>query len=437
MGLFDTISSRSRLRKSEREYALQATFSKSVNYMASRFNFQKYRFRNYTADQQIMRGYLRSSLGAACISKWEVAYPEPDKKAFLGDEEYNDPTLQKLLIAPNKWMTESDWDRYTIKYQMLTGNCYWIKDRGSKYGEMKGMFPFNDMNVTPVGTNLAFIDHFKFVTFDGEVSEYAPEDVIHMPWIYINPFYPNKGIAPGALASLEIDTDTAFGKYVAAFVSNNAEPGGVITVQKDAASAAMGIFESTAQKILESFRKKFSGEGAGLPAMLEPGFDYKIIGSQLKDLDMANALAKPEARTCALHLTPPEVVGVNVGLAHSTQNNLAESRIRWTNIGLIPLWKYNAKKFSAGMQLEYPGVKFKYDIDNVEAVKEQRQRNLDTKARALLAWIESAGKKSDPNAARAGAMYIFGFSEEEADKMFPNEKITVVTPAGQLQEENS
>lgn len=436
MGLFNLYSTERRLRKSERQDALQATFAKSMNYMASRFNLQKYRFRNYTADQQIIRGYMRSSLGAACISKWEVAYPEPEKKASIGDSEYNDPTLQKLLIAPNKWMTESDWDRFTIKYQMLTGNCYWIKDRGSKYGQMTSMFPFNDMNMTPVGDNNAFIDHFKFVTFDGEVTEYDPEDVIHMPWIYINPFYPNKGIAPGALAALDIDTDTALGKYMASFVGNNAEPGGVITVMKDSPNAAMGIFESTAQKIIESFRKKFSGDGVGLPAMLEPGFDYKIIGSLMKDLDLQNVFAKPEARTCALHLTPPEVVGVNVGMAHSTQNNLAESRIRWTNVGLIPMWKYNQKKFSAGLQKEYPGVKIIYDIENVEAVKEQKQNQLDQKARALLAWIESAGKKSDVNAARAGAEYIFNFTEEQSARMFPTPKITVVTEEGKLQEEN-
>lgn len=408
------------LRDSERSEALASTFLKSINYTGSRYSIQKFKFRNYTSDQLVKKGYIDSSLASACISRYEVAYPEPDKIATLNGKEYNDPALMRLLQQPNQWMTETDFDRYTIKYQLLTGNCYWIIDRGSAYGEIKEIFPFNDMNVTPIATSDNFISSYRFITFDGHITEYRPEDVIHLPWMFINPFYPNKGISPGSLASRDIDTDTEFGVHIASFVSNSAEPGGIITVDKQSLTGAAGISEATLKKISQSFYKRFSKQGKGLPVVLEPGFDYKVTGSNLKDLDLQYARATQEARTCALYLIPPEVVGVNVGMAHSTENNLQSADIRWTNRTLIPLWGQNAKKLSAGLQYDFPGVKIEYDILNVASVKEQRQKELAGISTSLRAWMESYYKGSikDREAAIMGAIYSFGIKRELAETLF-------------------
>lgn len=436
-----------RLRKADKHDALLETFSrtKGIRYTGQRTPFQKFKFRNYTADDQVNKGYIQSSLGSACISRYEVAYPEPEKQAFIGKTEYSDKGLQKLLLAPNRWMTEMDFDRYLIKYQLLTGNCYWIIDRGSKYGEIKEIFPFNDMNVTPIATESSFIEYYKFVTFDGAVTEYAPEDVIHFPWLFINPLYPNKGISPGALSSRDIDTDTAFGQHIASFAYNDATPGGILEVVKDSIQGAAGISEPTLKKITTAWRKRFSknGGGAGDITALEPGFTYKQIGSNLKDLDLQYARATPEARACALYLIPPEVVGVNIGLQHSTISNLDAAEQRWTNRSLIPIWKYNAKKFSAGLQNDFPGVEIKYDIDNVSSVIEQRADQRAALGRPLVSFIQahfSGELGNEIDATRATAEYLFLIPEDEAIRMFPEVKINVlpnnsdteVTPEGSL-----
>lgn len=414
------------------------TYLKSLNYIGNRISLQKYRFRDYTADQQVYKGYIQSTLGAACVSRYEVAYPEPDKKAFKNGKPYEDDSLTQLILRPNKWMSETDFDRYTIKYQFLTGNCYWVKIREGKYGRLSGLFPFSDMNISPVGTPENFIEYYKFVTFDGKVTEYDPDDIIQMPFLYINPIYPNKGIAPGALAAREIDTDTEFGRHIASYVANYAIPGGLVEVSKEAIGQAAGVSETTAKKIKAGWRKMFSRSGAGDLAIMEPGFTYKTIGSNLKDLDLALSRATPEARTCALHLIPPEVVGVNVGMAHSTENNLAESRIRWTNNTLVPLWVQNQKKLSAGLQKEYPGVEIRYDIDSVAAVKEQKMRQIAPTSKALVELFTamSSGAITE-DAGRVIVEELFQLNPDVVERMFPEKSVlsnSVATPAGEVVE---
>lgn len=444
IGKFHVGFNQRRVRDSDKHDALLETFSRKKNliYTGQRVPIQRFRFRNYTADEQVNKGYMQSSLGSACISRYEVAYAEPDKKAFLGEEEYLDKGLLRLLLRPNRWMTEMDFDRYLIKYQLLTGNCYWIMDRGSKYGEIKEIFPFNDMNVTPIATNENFIEYYKFVTFDGEVIEYSPEDVIHFPWLFINPLYPNKGISPGALASRDIDTDTAFGQYVASYTTNDATPSGILEVSKDIVGSTVGISETTLKKITTAWRKRFSGNGRGDIAALEPGFTYKQIGSNLKDLDLQYARATPEARGCALYLIPPEVVGLNIGLEHSTVSNLQAAEERWTNRSLIPIWRYNGKKFSAGLQNDFPGVEIRYDTDTVASVQQQKANQRTKMSQPLTAFVEGhfAGRYgNDTEATRATAEYLFMLTPEQSEKMFPEVKITVqplsdtvATPEGEL-----
>lgn len=398
------------------------TAQQYINYLASRFNFQKYRYRNYTADQQVYRGYIQSSLGAACISRYEVAYPEPDKKAFLGDKESKDKKLIQLISAPNQWMSETDWDRYTIKYQLMTGNCYWIKIRkgGQKgKGDIEGLFPFDDRNMSPVGTDKAFIEFFRFTTYDGKIDDFPPEDIIHMPWFYINPIYPNKGIAPGALADLEVDTDQKLSEYLAAFVANNATPNGYWRMDAGYAkeTGAIEVTEATAKKFKGALKSAYDTKHAGEPGVVQPGWEYDPISSPLKDLALDKVRLTPEARTCALYLIPPEVAGVASGMAHSTENNLAEARIRWVNMSLIPLWVQNGKKFSAGLQDEFPGVEIKYMTDSVQGVREQTNSVLAGQAQQLLAYVTAYAAGSEN--AKEAARYIFNLEDETLNRIFP------------------
>jgi phage portal protein BeeE len=197
-------------------------------------------------------------------------------------------------------------------------------------------------------------------------------------------------------------------------------PGGVVQVKDAWKDVAAGVTQATQQKIKSAFRDKFTGKGRGDVAVLEPGFEWIQMGLPLKDLDLALSRATPEARACALHLIPPEVVGLNVGMEHSTENNLAESRVRWVNSTLIPLWIQNGKKISAGLRNDFPGVDIRYNINTVRALQEQRQQWLANQADALLAWVQGfSSGKIDPNAAREGAVFLFGLTDEQASKIFP------------------
>ncbi len=399
---------------------VEKAFGDSVQFMATNFNFEKYRYRNVTADTAIKKGYIQSSLGSACISRYELTYPEPALIPYEGDEVSKDKDLSSKLLAPNPWMSTADLARYTIKNQLLTGNCYWLKVRQGK--KFMGWFPFNDSNITPWGDRDNFIAGYKFITYDGYEKEYAPEDVVHMPWLFINPIYPNRGLSPGALADLEVDTDAKFGEYIAAYIANNARPAGMLKLDPKyaALTKAVSVGKATTDKLKTAWQRRFSVKHAGQVGVLPPGWEFQPIGSNLADLALDKARQTPEVRTCALFLIPPEVVGLSSGLSHSTENNLAEARVRWLTSTLVPLWKYNASKFTSGIQQEFPGVRLEYDIANVQGIREMANATLASQATSLAEYITGyTSGTMDANAARAAAQYIFNLSDEQAALIFP------------------
>jgi len=398
-------------------------FGNSVQFLPTNFNFEKYRYRNYTADLQVMKGYIKSPLGAMCVSRYQMAYPEPELQAFEGDKLSTDKDLNAKLLAPNPWMSQSDLARYTISYQLYTGNCYWLKVRQGK--KFIGWFPFDDRNITPFGEsgmNGSFIAGYKFITYDGFERDYAPEDVVHLPWVYINPLFPNRGIGPGALSDILIDTDSKLDQHIAAHIANNARPDGMLRMDPKYASltGAVSLGKELMAELKRTWQKKHQGDRSGDVGILPIGWEFQAIGDSLKDMALDSVRATPEARTCALYLIPPEVAGGTSGLAHSTENNLAEARVRWTTNTLVPLWKYNASKFTAGIQQEYPGVTLKYKIDDVQSIREMTNNTLAGQAQQLAAFVTGASTGTmDMNMAREAVQYIYNLTDETAFKIFP------------------
>ncbi len=397
-------------------------FSDSVQFMTTNFNFEKYRGRNYTADLQIMKGYIKSPLGAICVSRYQMAYPEPDLRAFENDKPSSDKLLNQILLKPNPWMSHSDIARSTISNQLWTGNCYWLKAKKGK--KLVGWFPFNDTNITPFGTKDEFIAGYKFITFDGHEVQYAPEDVIHLPWVYINPLFPNRGIGPGALADILIDTDTKLDQHIAAFIANNARPDILLKLDPRyaALTKAQTISQATMKLLKREWQNKHQGDFAGDVGILPPGWGVETVGSSLQEMALDAVRATPETRTFALYLIPPEVAGGTSGQTRSTENNLAEGRVRWTTNTLVPLWKYNADKFTAGIQSDFPGVTLKYNLEGVQSLREMTNATLAGQAQQLAAFITGASTGTmDMDMAREGVKYIYNMPDETALKIFPKQ----------------
>lgn len=398
---------------SEFKNALDGAFS----YIGTNYSPQSYRYRNYTADSQIYKTYLNSSLVAAVISCYEMSASEAPIGVYYEDgAPYKSMLLSELLRSPNQWMNEGDLTKRTFKDMLLTGNSYWIKQR--KNGIIRSLFPINDMNMSPVGTPENFIDHYKYTRFDGGTEEFAPEDVIHIPFIYTNPIYPNKGISPSALCADDVDADTSFSQFISAFLQNYAHAGTVFKVSDEVFKNAVAadISQETLDELKSLYREKFTGQKRGDVAVLPPGFSIETQENPLKDLDLTASRATPEARVCAVFRIPPQVANLNIGLGSSTQNNLAESRIRWTNTVLIPLWIHVARHLSRGLASDFEGVVLKYDTSKVEAVKEQRLAQAAQMSASLQSLVEKSGGDSD--AYRAIAEYAFGVPDEYIERMF-------------------
>ena len=414
-------------RSSKKQHDIaRDTFQKSINYIGTNLQFNKYQFKDYSSPQLIRQGYMVCSAVSSIITRYQVAYPEPFMKTpTVGDKEITDKLLLNALQHPNEWMSQSDLMRYIITYKLWTGNSYVVKDRNA-YGQVIGFFPFSDLNIVPIATKENFVSHYDFFDITGQqIGQYAREDVIQLSWFAPDPYAPWKGIAPMKLVAREIDTDVEFTKFLAAFISNDATPGFILKVMKDALANTAGVSKGSATKMIAAWRERFSGSGRGNPVILEPGFEAQSVGSPLKDLDLTNSRAVPEARICAELLIPPEVVGLNVGMAHSTENNLAAAEIRWTDRTLIPMWVQDADSWTMGLQYDVEGVKCEYDIDKVASVKQQRATQRIQLATPLREYVQAYNTGGFPSreSAIASAKLVFSLNDKEVEEIFP-----VITP---------
>jgi len=156
-------------RSSKKQHEIaRDTFQKSINYIGTNLQFNKYQFKDYSSSQLIRQGYMVCSAVSSILTRYQVAYPEPFMKTpTVGDKEITDKLLLNALQHPNEWMSQSDLMRYIITYKLWTGNSYVVKDRNA-YGQVIGFFPFSDLNIVPIATKENFVSHYDFFDITGQ-----------------------------------------------------------------------------------------------------------------------------------------------------------------------------------------------------------------------------------------------------------------------------
>lgn len=347
--------------------------------------WQKWKWRDTLPDQLITERYLPNSVVSSCVSTYLFSYPEPSFKVSLNESEYNDKALIRLLNEPHPDLTQSDLARYKINDVLLTGNSYLYKIYNA-FDEVIQLLPFNDCNINPVGTATEFIAYYNFFPREGGPIRVEKKDIIHWAWPgAIDPYSRNKGLSPLLLVVREIDSDVEATQYVMDYLSNHAMPGLFFKMlnPESAQNAVMSVDKNgkiekgAAEKIVTSIREKFGGKGRGSTMIAQPGWDASILTPPLKDLEVGELGSRQEARICAVLRVPPEVAGVNVGMAHSTENNLAAAEVRFTNRTLIPLWVQDADRLTKGLRANFGNQPFKieYNTEAVASVREQKKQD--------------------------------------------------------------
>ena len=239
--------------------------------------------------------------------------------------------LYKLLRKPNNYYSWINLWKATVADYVLTGNAYWIKQRGGRFGEPETLWWVPSFMVSPVGNpdnpNI-FIDHYEYKV-NNKTINYAVSDIIH----FRDGFDPDNirlGLSPFKALLREVMTDNEASVYTYSLLSNMGVPGVIISPGKD---AEIGDPE----KIKQDFKNKTSGKNRGEPLVMTGPINVQPLSFNPNQMSLRDMRKLPEERVTAVIGVPAVVVGMGAGLDRSTFANFGEAREAAYESCLIPM----------------------------------------------------------------------------------------------------
>lgn len=264
-------------------------------------------------------------------AEFEVYRELPDDK----DETIDNHPLTRLMDRPNAgYDAQALWAGTLLSYH-LDGNAYWIKARNARgFGLPTEVWYEPHWGIKPhwPEDGSAFIDYYER-RINGTIERIPVENVVHFR-NGINPANPRYGLAPLKAALLQVFTDTEVSLWVAALCRNMAIPGVIVSPTEP-----IGMTESKADQIKQTWKRKFGGDSRGEPLILDFQADIKTLGYDPKQMDFGSITNLAESRISGAMGVPAIVAGLSAGLDSSTYSNLENLKKSAFEECLIPTWK--------------------------------------------------------------------------------------------------
>jgi HK97 family phage portal protein len=178
----------------------------------------------------------------------------------------------------------------------------------------------------------------------------------------------------GALQVLasEIGADNEATKYVGSLLANDARPGTVLEV------AGAVTSQDDADLIKAAYTSQYGGRNRGKVGVVDKGTKVISVGFNLQQLEFPALRRISESRVCAAFGVPAMLVGLLVGLEHSTFSNYAEAREFFAETTCANYWRRFSDTFTNDIAAEY-GVNIvcTFDLTKVRSLAAQAIIELD------------------------------------------------------------
>ena len=243
--------------------------------------------------------------------------------------------LEQLLRRPNK-QYDGDTLRKALMLSLVAGagNAYvWIKrDRAS--GLPVELWYIPHFQIWPYWDETATTDTWiKGYVYrcNGVDTLLAPEDVIHFR-DGIDPYNLRLGLDLLDSGSREVVADNEASGYLVTMLKNM----GITPVIISPREPNVDFDQATRDVIKAQFEEQVTGDNRFRPIVGSGGVDVQQIQLSPRDMLLDTAQDNPEARLCALIGVPAVVLGLKVGLDHSTYANMGEARRAAWEDGIVP-----------------------------------------------------------------------------------------------------
>lgn len=190
----------------------------------------------------------------------------------------------------------------------------------------------------------------------------------------MDPKNPRVGISPIYSAMREIWSDMDAARMVAQMLKNNGVPGLVLSPK----SPDVTIDDPEATK--DYIEKRFTGAGRGKPIVMMGATDVHQYGFNPQEMDLSSVRNVSEERVTALLGIPAAVIGFGTGLQNTKVGATMEEmrKLAWSN-GVVPILRALEGEINRSLtpELAGDGWRFRFSLDNVEALQEDRNQKAE------------------------------------------------------------
>lgn len=205
----------------------------------------------------------------------------------------------------------------------VNGNAYLRKVR-SQADKPVQLWYIPARMMEPHAHTTEFIDYYEYDPQDGSRPQrWDPRDVVHFR-NGVDTRNIRKGMSPLASLLREIFTDDEAANFSASLLANLGVPGVIISPGQMPGSGSQ--LEVDAESLKQVFTQKFSGDKRGEAMVTTIPVDVKVLSWSPQQLDLKALRRVPEERVSAVTGISAMVLGLGVGLEHSTFSNYAEAR---------------------------------------------------------------------------------------------------------------
>lgn len=289
-------------------------------------------------------------------------------KFMKGDNEAAPSALNKLFLTPNPLMSRSQLWEATAIYLSLRGNCFWIlnKSRGQISGTSSlpaEIWVFNPDYFSPRKDNAGNLLAWSY----RNSIEFLPEEIIHFK--YFNPYDPIMGLSPLDPISKTVNLDYSSLIYNSKFFENNAEPGYVLSTEKE-------LSEEQFSRLKAQWDSNHKGvDKAHKLAILEGGLKPANIGTTHKDMEFVEQRRLNREDIMGIWRVPKSMFSITDDLNYATFQG--QKKLFWTDT-IMPMLRYVEETLNAHFFAKIsPGITGKFDFSNVISLQEDMNDKLD------------------------------------------------------------
>jgi HK97 family phage portal protein len=183
--------------------------------------------------------------------------------------------LERLLNAPNPFMSRFELLEQTLGMLELTGNAYWLLS-GDATGTPTQIWPLRPDRVRIVPDARRFVRGYVY-EIDGRQIPLEAVEVVHFKrWHPTNDYY---GLSALAAARVAVQTDQAMSKWNHnTFGQNNGVPAGIVNVKEF-------ITDSDFERLKGEWRSSYGGAQRKTAFLRGGGVEWQDIGLSHTDLD--------------------------------------------------------------------------------------------------------------------------------------------------------